>query len=109
MGPGGGHERKKSRMFISPDFSDGRASWCVDEMYVKVQGEWQHLYRALDRDGNLIDAQLSDTRDLAAAEAFFRSAWTVTGMAPYRITTDGHEAYPRAIRHVFREGVTHRT
>jgi len=49
----------------------------------------------------LIDARLSDTRDLAAAEAFFRSAWTVTGVAPDRITTDGHNAYPRAIRQVF--------
>jgi putative transposase len=56
-----------------------------------------------------MDAQLSDTRDLAAAEAFFRSAWTVTGMTPDRITTDGHDAYPRAIRDVFGERVTHRT
>lgn len=84
-------------------------SWYVDETYIKVQGTWQYLYRALDRDGNLIDARLSDTRDLAAAEAFFRSAWTVTGVAPNRITTDGHDAYPRAIRNVFGDGVTHRT
>jgi putative transposase len=53
-------------------------SWVVDETYVKVQSEWQYLYRALDRDGNLINAWLSDTGDLAAAEAF-RSVWTVTG------------------------------
>jgi putative transposase len=70
-------------------------SWYVDETYVKVQGEWHYLYRALDRDGHLLDARLSDTRDLAAAEAFFRSAWTVTGVTPDRITTDGHDAYPR--------------
>jgi putative transposase len=56
-----------------------------------------------------VDVRLSDTRDLAAAEAPFRSAWTVTGVTPGRITTDGHDAYPRAIRNVFREGVTHRT
>jgi putative transposase len=56
-----------------------------------------------------VDARLSDTRDLAAAEAFFRSAWTVTGVTPDRITTDGHDAYPRAIRHVFGTHVTHRT
>ena len=84
-------------------------SWYVDETYVKVQGQWQYLYRAIDRDGNLVDARLSDTRDLAAAEAFFRSAWTVTGVTPDRITTDGHDAYPRAIRHVFGNRVTHRT
>lgn len=84
-------------------------SWYVDETYVKVQGQWYYLYRAIDRDGKLVDVRLSDTRDLAAAEAFFRSAWTVTGVTPDRITTDGHDAYPRAIRNVFGERVTHRT
>jgi putative transposase len=33
----------------------------------------------------------------------------VTGVTLDRITTDGHEAYPRAIRNVFGDGVTHRT
>jgi putative transposase len=84
-------------------------SWYVDETYVRVDGRWQYLYRAIDRDGNLVDVRLSATRDLTAAEAFFRSAWAVTGITPDRITTDGHDAYPRAIHAVFGEGVTHRT
>jgi putative transposase len=84
-------------------------SWYVDETYVKVQGQWSYLYRASDRDGNLVDARLSDTRNLAAAETFFRSAWTVTGVTPDRITTDGYDAYPRAIWNVFGERVMHRT
>jgi transposase-like protein len=50
------------------------ASWYVDETYVRVDGRWQDLYRAIDRDGNLVDVRLSDPRDLAAAEAFFRAA-----------------------------------
>ena len=85
------------------------ASWYVAETYIRVQGRWCYLYRAIDREGHLIDARLSDTRDLAAAEAFLRSAWTVTGVTPDRITTDGYEAYPRAIRDVFGGRVTHRT
>jgi putative transposase len=84
-------------------------SWYVDETYVKVQGQWQYLYRAIDRAGNLVDTRLSATRDLAAAEAFFRSAWTVTGVTPDRITPDGHDADPRAIRNVFGDLVLHRT
>jgi putative transposase len=84
-------------------------SWYVDETYIKVQGQWCYLYRAIDRDGHLVDVRLSETRDLAAAEAFFRSAWTVTGTIPDRITTDGHDAYPRAIRNVFGDRVLHRT
>jgi putative transposase len=84
-------------------------SWYVDETYVKVQGQWQYLYRAIDRDGNLVDVRLSATRDLAAAEAFFRSARAVTGVTPDRITTDGHDAYARAIRTVFGNHMIHRT
>jgi putative transposase len=56
----------------------------------------------------LIDVRLSDTRDLAAAEAFFRAVWTVTRVTTDRITTDGHDAYPRAIRNVFRNQVRSR-
>lgn len=84
-------------------------SWYVDETYIRLQGRWCYLYRAIDRDSHLIDAWLSDTRDLATAEAFFRSAWTVTGVKPDRITTDGHDAYPCAIRNVFGDQVIHRT
>src|SRR6202035_5466031 len=45
-----------------------------------------------------VDVMLSEHRDLAAARAFFRSAKAVTGVTPDRVTTDGHDAYPRAIR-----------
>jgi transposase-like protein len=84
-------------------------SWSVDETYIRVQGQGRYFDRAIDRGGRLVDVRLSDTRDLTAAEAFFRSAWTVTGMVLDRITTDGCNAYPRAIRTVFGDHVTHRT
>jgi transposase-like protein len=45
-------------------------SWYVDETYVKINGQWHYLYRAIDRDGNLVDTMLSATRDLVAAKAF---------------------------------------
>ena len=32
-------------------------SWYVDETYLKVHGHWCYLYRAIDRDGNLIDTR----------------------------------------------------
>ena len=38
-------------------------SWYVDETYVKVSGKWCYLYRAIERDGNLVDCRLSETRD----------------------------------------------
>ena len=73
-------------------------SWYVDETYIKVHGRWCYLYRAIDRSGALVDVMFSEHRDMAAAKAFFRSAKTVTGVTPDRVTTDGHDSYPRAIR-----------
>jgi putative transposase len=84
-------------------------SWYVDETYLKVRGRWCYLYRAIDRDGNLIDAMLSEHRDMKAAKAFFRSVKATMGFRPDRVTTDGHGSYPRAIRTVFGMTVRHRT
>ena len=83
--------------------------WHVDETYLKVGGRWAYLYRAIDRDGNLVDTMLSEHRDMAAAQAFFRSAKSVTGMTPDQVTTDGHGSYPRAIRSTLGRRVVHRT
>jgi putative transposase len=84
-------------------------SWYVDETYVKIQGRWCYFYRAIDTSGALVDVRLSETRDMAAAQAFFRSAKTVTAITPVRVTTDGHDSYPLAIRTELGEGVRHRT
>lgn len=73
-------------------------SWYVDETYVKVQGNWCYLYRAIDRDGNLVDSMLSEKRDMEAAKRFFSQTLETVGHAPERVTTDGHDSYPRAIR-----------
>jgi putative transposase len=73
-----------------------------------VAGQWQYLYRAIDRDGNLVDVYLSETRDQEAAEALFRSAVAVTGTTPEKVTTDRHASYPPALDEVFCDDVEHR-
>ena len=78
----------------------GGTSWHVDETCLKVRGRWCYLYRAIDRDGNLIDAMASETRAMKAARTFFRSARATMGFRPERVTADGHGSYPRAIRSV---------
>jgi putative transposase len=83
--------------------------WHVDETYIKVRGRWAYLYRAIDRDGNLVDTMLSEHRDMSAAQAFFRSAKATTGITPDQVTTDGHGSYPRAIRSTLGRHVVHRT
>jgi putative transposase len=84
-------------------------SWYVDETHLKVRGRWCYLYRAGDQDGNLVNVMLSEQSDMRAAKAFFRSARATTGFRPDRVTTDGHGAYPRAIRTGLGRMVRHRT
>jgi putative transposase len=74
-----------------------------------VHGRWCYLYRAIDRNGNLVDVLFSEHRDMAAAQAFFRSAKAVTGVTPDRVTTDGHDSDPRALRTTLGKRVRHRT
>jgi putative transposase len=82
--------------------------WYVDETYIKVSGRWVYLYRAIDKQGQLIDSMLSAKRDMAAAQRFLRSAQTVAGRRPEQVTTDGHNSYPRAIAEVLGKKVKHR-
>jgi putative transposase len=86
-----------------------RCSWYCDETYLKVEGRGVSLYRAIDRDGNLVDVWLSERQNQVAAETFFRSARTVTDVVPARVTTDGQSSYPGAIKAELGEAVTHRT
>jgi len=83
--------------------------WHADETYIKVNGRWCYLYRAIDREGNLVEALLSEQRDMAAAQRFFTQALGTADHAPAQVTTDGHDAYPRAIRETLGPGVHHRT
>jgi putative transposase len=82
--------------------------WHADETYIKVRGVWCYLYRAIDADGNLVDSMLSLHRDMDAAKRFFRRSVAVVGHTPEKVTTDGHDAYPRAIRETLGAAVVHR-
>ena len=86
----------------------GGAKWHADEAYLRVAGHWCSPYRVIDREGNLVDALLSERRDMAAAQRFFRQALDIVGRPPEQVTTDGHDTYPQAIRGTLGNGVTHR-
>ena len=49
----------------------GRQSLHVDETYLKVRGRWCYFYRAIDREGALVDTVLSEHRDMAARRHSF--------------------------------------
>ena len=83
-------------------------SWYLDETYIKVSGLWCYLYRAIDRDGNLLDSMLSEHRDQESARRFLRRLIDGQGHKPLRLTTDKHPAYTKAIRWIVGRKVQHR-
>jgi transposase-like protein len=46
-------------------------SWRCDKTYIKVNGRWTYLYRAVDKQGRTVDFLLSAKRDVDAARRFF--------------------------------------
>ena len=62
-------------------------SWKMDETYLKVKGEWQYLYRAVDKKGDTIDFMLSEKRDEPAARRFFQKAIKQHGI-PEKVVID---------------------
>jgi len=82
--------------------------WHVDSTYIYVEGRWCYFYRAIDKEGHLVDVYLSDVRDQAAAEAFFEQMQKTTGVIPTQITTDKEAALYPAIENVFGATIKHR-
>lgn len=41
--------------------------WHLDEVFIKVQGQWKYLWRAVDQDGDVLGFLVQNRRDKAAA------------------------------------------
>jgi transposase-like protein len=73
------------------------ARWHVDETYVKVNGVWRYVYRAVDQYGKVIDVLVSARRDADAARRFFRRALSTLKVKPSEVVTDAAAVYPRVL------------
>jgi transposase-like protein len=71
--------------------------WFVDETYVKVNGVWRYVYRAIDQDGQVIDVLVSARRDAATARRFFHRALMVLKVVPCEVVTDAAPIYPAVV------------
>jgi transposase-like protein len=71
--------------------------WFVDETYVKVNGVWRYVYRAVDQYGQVIDVLVSKRRDADAARRFFRQALATLKVTPSEVVTDAAPVYPRVL------------
>jgi putative transposase len=48
--------------------------WRMDETYIKVKGQWRYLYRAVDKEGNIVDFLLTKKRQRMSAQSFLIKA-----------------------------------
>lgn len=46
--------------------------WRMDEIYIKVKGQWHYLYRTIDSSGLTLDIRLGKKRDSRSASDFFK-------------------------------------
>jgi transposase, IS6 family len=75
-------------------------SWRVDETCIRVNGKWKYLWRAIDKQGRLMDVMLSDRRNTKLGKALkIMKDWP-----PSSNTTDKLASYPKAIHRLKREG-----
>jgi transposase-like protein len=68
--------------------------WFVDETYVKVNGVWRYVYRAVDQNRQVVDVLISARRDADAAQRFFRQALTTSKVRPSEVVTDAAAVLP---------------
>jgi putative transposase len=70
----------------------------IDEVFVKIQGRQQYLWRAIDQDGEVVDVFLQARRDDAAAKRFFKRLLRNNRGEPRKIVTDKLRSYGVAHR-----------
>ena len=75
-------------------------TWHLDELFVKIQGRRQYLWRAVDQDGDVLDILVQSRRDRRAAARFFRKLSKGQGREPHRLITDTLRSYAAAHRTV---------
>jgi transposase-like protein len=68
--------------------------WHVDEPYVRVNGVWRYVYRAVDQCEQVVDVLVSARRDTDAARRFFRRALSTLKVKPTEVVTDAAAVYP---------------
>ena len=84
----------------------GRASaplpqwrWHLDEVFVKINGKLRYLWRAVDHEGEVLEAVVTARRDKAAALQLLKRIMKKYA-APRSIVTDGLRAYSAAMNEI---------
>jgi putative transposase len=80
-----------------------RWRWHLDEVFVRLNGMQHYLWRAVDHEGEVLEAFVSKTRDKAAALKFLGKLMKRHGRAG-ELVTDGLRSYGAALKELSAEG-----
>ena len=81
--------------------------WFLDEVFLKINGKTQYLWRAVDQDGNVLDILVQSRRNKVAAKKFFRKLLKGCQYVPRVMITDKLGSYEAAKKEVM-PSVEHR-
>ena len=102
FGPIFAAEIRKKRMDRIRPLSGWR--WHLDEVFVKINGERHYLWRAVDQEGEVLEAFVSKNRDRKAALKFLRKLMK-RHPRPDAIVTDQRRSYRTALREMGGSGL----
>ena len=81
--------------------------WHLDEVVIKINGKQYYLWRAVDKNGQVLDILMQSRRNEKAANKFFRKLLKPQGFAPRVVITDKLRSYGAAMKKILK-GVDHR-
>src|SRR5271165_3331473 len=93
----GAAEIRKKRVARMRGYPQWR--WHLDEAFVKVNGKLCYLWRAVDHEGEVLEAVVTAKRDKAAALKFLKRIMKTYGR-PQKIVTDGLCSYSAAMKEI---------
>jgi putative transposase len=73
-------------------------TWHLDEVFLKINGKTQYLWRAVDQHGTVLDILVQRRRNKAAAKKVFRTLLTGCSYVPRVMITDTLARYGAAKR-----------
>ena len=82
--------------------------WHLDEVFIKVNGVRQYLWRAVDQDGTVLDILVQSRRDAKAAKRFLARLMKKQRRVPRVLVTDKCRSYGPAHRELM-GSVEHRS
>ena len=97
FGPKFASEIRKKRVERMRACSQWR--WHLDEVFVKINGKHNYLWRAVDHEGEVLESYVTKTRDKKGALKFLKKAMRRCG-TPKKIVTDKLRSYGAALKDI---------